>query len=153
MGIQTDYQLDNESAEKDFRHLLSSFGEPTPVLVPPDLVVRTARRIPPHAPHIVLRRQRIRFAIRLFLVLLVILLAVLGLISQSSGPSAMLFGSGDVGLSRVLLMSQLALKPLVATIQSLSMLLFGLGLIAMVTSLAMLRFAVQPLSARASRRG
>lgn len=153
MGVQTDYQLDDEHAEKDFRHLLYSFGEPAPVLAPPDLVVRTARRLPAHAPHILLRRQRMRLAVWLLCVLLVMILAVLGLVSQSNGPSAVLFGSGDVGLSRVLLMSQLALKPLVATIQSLSVLLFGVGLVAIVASFTMLRFAVQPLSAQASRRG
>ncbi len=154
MGIQTKRELnDNDNADDDFRHLLHSFGEPAAVPPPSDLVVRTARRIPADAPHVVFRRQRVNYAVRLTIVFVLIMLAALGTLSQYSGPSTALFGSGDVGLSRVLLISQLALKPLLGIIRNLSLMLFGVGLMAILSSIIILRFSARPVLVHVSRRG
>lgn len=153
MGIPTDSQLDDFDEEDSFRRLLHSFGEPAAVVPPPDLVVRTARRIPQQRPQAVFHRQRRRSLTLIVLVLVLILLAAIAMFSQYSGPSTVPFGSGEVGLGRVFLISQLALKPLLGTISSLSLFLFGVGLAAIAGSMAILRFAPQTATSPVSGKG
>ncbi len=153
MGIKDKRQLDTDRDDAEFQQLLASFGEPAPIAVPPDLVVRTARRLPQQPPQVVLRRQQTRIALRFSAIVLLIIFVAFGLLSQHTGPSSIPFGSENVGLGRVLLISQLALKPLLATISSLSLLLIGVGISAIIGSMLIVRFAAQPLSSQVSRRG
>lgn len=153
MRTNNERWLDDPSDEADFRQLLAQFGEPVQVEPPPDLVVRTARRLPRHTPQSLVRRQRFGVALRLGMGLLVLALVVLGLLSQYNGPSTVPFGTGAVGLGRIVLISQLALKPLLATISSMSMLLISLGLSAILGSMLVLRLTAQSHKPIPSRRG
>jgi hypothetical protein len=118
MGRRDDDFLDDERVDAMVRRMLTRIGEPAPVPPPPDLVSRTARRLPAEPPLIAARRAARRRVVKMTLgaallgiVGLVVLSGILGALGLQS-PVAMLVGDGEGGLSRVLLMLQLLAKPL-----------------------------------------
>ena len=122
MGRRDNNFVNDDRADAALRRLLARIGEPTQVEPPPDLVTRTARRLPAEPPALAARRMARRRALRLGLwaaacaaLALIALLGVWG--TLGGGPQiALLFGDGGSGLSRALLILQLLAKPLVRTI-------------------------------------
>jgi hypothetical protein len=118
MGRRDDDFLDDERVDELVRRVLARSGEPAQVPPPPDLVARTARRLPADPPVVARRRAARRGAARLFLgaalLSVVALVALSGVLSAFGlqSPIAMLVGDGESGLSRVLLMLHLLAKPL-----------------------------------------
>jgi hypothetical protein len=122
MRRRDDDFLDDERADALIRRMLARANEPTQVPAPPDLVTRTARRLPAEPPALAARHEARVRVIRLMLsaavVALVALVALLGVMSALGGEAqiALMFGDGTSGLSRALLMLQLLAKPLLRTV-------------------------------------
>jgi hypothetical protein len=121
MGRRVDDFLDDERADAAMRRVLARVSEPSQLAPPPDLVARTARRLPAEPPALAARNAARRRAIRLglgaALAVLVALVALAGVMSAfGEARIAMLFGDGGSGLSRFLLMLQLLAKPLLRTV-------------------------------------
>lgn len=118
MGRRDDDFLDDERADAMVRRALTRMGEPAAVPPPPDLVSRTARRLPAVPPLIAARQEARRRAVKITLgaaLLSIVALAALSGILSALGlqsPVAMLVGDGGSGIGRALLMLQLLAKPL-----------------------------------------
>jgi hypothetical protein len=121
MGRRDDF-LDDERAEDAIRRVLARLDEPSAVPSPPDLVTRTARRLPGVAPAIAARdaarAARVRLALAVVIALALGLFAALGIWSAlgSGEQLALLFGDGAGGLSRAVLTLQLLSKPLLRAV-------------------------------------
>jgi hypothetical protein len=137
MGSRED-SLDDERADALMRRLLARAGEPAQPPVPPDLVSRTARRLPAAAPALAAqaaaRRRAIRIAITATLLGLVGLIALVSLAGMVAGDPrlAMLFGDGGSGPSRALLTLYLLAKPIVRVVGAVGAPLLLAGVIAFV---------------------
>lgn len=120
MGRRDDF-LDDERADAAIRRVLARLDEPAHREPPPDLVTRTARRLPSASPALATRqaarRAALRLGLRAALFGLVALVVALGLWGALGGEQlAMLFGDGSGGLSGAILTLQLLSKPLLRTI-------------------------------------
>ncbi|MBK9713021.1 MAG: hypothetical protein IPO81_17180 [Kouleothrix sp.] len=117
MGRRDDDFID-ERTDAALRRVLARLGEPSELEPPPDLVARTARRLPSAAPALAARSTARAAALRLALRVAVFgalaLVALLGLWGALGGGArlAMLLGDGAVGPSRALLTLDLLAKPL-----------------------------------------
>lgn len=124
MGRRDDNLLDDERADVALRQLLARAGEPSRVPPPPDLVARTARRLPAEPParaaRRAARRRAVRLAIGATLLCVMALPALVSLLDTLGGgsPFGLLFGDGAGGLSRALLALHLLAKPLLWTVGS-----------------------------------
>ncbi len=131
MGRRDDDFLDDERADAALRRVLARLGELDQVAHPPDLVTRTARRLPVVPPaaaaRAAARSAALRLALDLATVAALSLVALLGIWSALAGQDriAMLFGDGGGGLSRALLTLQLLAKPLLRTVGSVGPLLLA----------------------------
>ena len=118
MGYRDDDILDDERADAQMRRALQRIQALDQLAPPPDLVTRSARRLPDAPPavaaRVAARRRLLRSALALAALGLIALLALVGLASLVGGSPlvARLFGDGGAGLSRGLLMIQLLAKPL-----------------------------------------
>ena len=125
MGRRDDDIVDDARAEAVLRHTLARLGEPSELAPPPDLVTRTARRLPAARPAIAARNAARAAALRLAIGAgvgsVLLLIALVGVWSAlGGGPQlALLFGDGAGGLSRALLMLQLFAKPLLHSLGAL----------------------------------
>jgi hypothetical protein len=121
MGNRDEYIVNDDHEDAAMRRMLSRHAQPLYVAPPPDLVTRTARKLPRVAPavaaHAAARRRTVRAAAAGIAVLLVLLLALIGLFDvMGAGPQlAFFFGDGSSGVSEALLMARLLVKPLVGT--------------------------------------
>jgi hypothetical protein len=119
MGSRDDRFLDDERGDARMLQLLARMGEPIQADLPPDIVTRTARRLPSDPPALAARRAARRRATRLALTGIVLgavaLVALVSIASMASSEPrvALLFGDGGSGLSRTLLMLYLLAKPIV----------------------------------------
>jgi hypothetical protein len=117
MGSRDDHVLGDERADALMRRLLARADEPA--LVPPDLVSRSARRLPAMPPAMaarqIARRRRRRIVVMAAGLGIVALIALIGLAGMMSGNPqlALLFGDGSQGLSHMLLTLHLLAKPVV----------------------------------------
>lgn len=123
MGHRDDF-LDDERADAIIRRVLARLDEPSAIAPPPDLVTRSARRLPADPPAVaarnLARRAGLRAGARAAAFGALILLAALGIWSALGGqPLALLLGDGTSGLSRALLTLQLLSKPLLHTVGAL----------------------------------
>ena len=136
MGSRDDHVLGDERADALMRQLLARADEPA-LAPPPDLVTRSARRLPAAPPALAARqlasRRRLRIASTAAALGVVALVALVGLAGMISGNPqlALLFGDGGQGLSPALLTLHLLAKPIVRALG-----MFGLPL--MFASLLML---------------
>jgi len=118
MGYRDDDFLSDERADARFREALGRLQALDPAAPPPDLVTRTARRLPAVPPEIaarqIARRAALGLVARVVLAGLVALVALLGLagVFGAGERLARLFGDGGSGISRALLTIQLLAKPL-----------------------------------------
>lgn len=119
MGKRDQHIVNDEHADATFRELLSQRAQPLYIDPPPDLVTRTARKLPSVAPAVAAQqaaRQRMaRGIITGFFILVVLLIALTGVLDVAgSGPQlASLFGDGSSGVSEALLMARLLVKPII----------------------------------------
>lgn len=117
MGHRNDDFVD-ERADTRFRQALARLQALDQVAPPPDLVARTARRLPAAPPEIaarqVARRAALGIGARVAVAGLVALIALLGVagVFGAGERLARLFGDGSSGISRALLTVQLLAKPL-----------------------------------------
>lgn len=123
MGYRDDFVNDDERAEAALRQMLARFDQPQPAPAPPDLVSRSARRLPSQPPaqaaRAAARAVWLRAAMRAALVGLALLILGLGATALLGGDwLALRFGDGSAGLSRLLLTLQLLAKPLWRSIGS-----------------------------------
>jgi hypothetical protein len=122
MGYRNDDLLDAERADAALRRALERLHALDQIEAPPDLVARTARRLPNISPAGAARqaaqRAALRIGLRLAIAGMVALLALLGVVGIFGGGSrlALLLGDGGSGLSRALLTIQLLAKPLWHTV-------------------------------------
>ena len=122
MGPRDDDFVNDAPAEAALRRALARFDEPRLAEPPPDLVTRTARRLPAAAPAVAAqhaaRAALLRRIALLVVAALVALVALLGIVGALGGGDQLprLFGDGGSGISRVLLMLQLLSKPLLRTL-------------------------------------
>ena len=122
MGSRDDRIIADERADALVRRMLARSGEPALAPPPPDLVSRSARRLPAMPPAMAVRsaaRRRVaRIAIGVAVLGAVALVALVGLAGVMSGNPqlALLFGDGTQGLSHTLLMLHLMAKPIVRAI-------------------------------------
>lgn len=118
MRTRANEPLDAE--DENFRQTLARFGEPRQIAAPPDLVVRTARRLPHAPPAVVYRRVFLRRFAVLCLGMLVLMGALLLLwLAWSGGPAVPLLGNGNSVIGRSVLTIQLLLKPVSGAISRL----------------------------------
>ncbi|MFN8505171.1 hypothetical protein [Kouleothrix sp.] len=115
MGYRDD-RID-ERAEQALRRALARLDEPQFAAPPPDLVSRSARRLPSQPPAVAARQAAwaawLRLAWRATLLALALLVVALGAAALFGGDwLALRFGDGSAGLSRTLLALQLLSKPL-----------------------------------------
>lgn len=115
--VNSDLELDDEQVDALMNRVLGDMR--TPILPPPDLVTRTARRLPPVPPRIAAQHEQHH---RLFKKVMVWFLSVatafvvlIGVAAVFSGNPyfALLFGDGSQGLSQMLLSLSLLAKPIV----------------------------------------
>lgn len=135
MGHRDDL-LDGERADAAIRRVLARLDEPAALAPPPDLVTRTARRLPGVPPaaaaRSAARRAALRAGLRLAVMGVLILVAGLGIWGAVGGqPLALLLGDGTGGLSRALLTLQLLSKPLLHTVGGLGGPLLAAGALAL----------------------
>ena len=122
MGSRNDRFIDDERADALMARLLAHGDEPALAVPPPDLVARTARRLPVEPPAVAARLQARRRLLRAGLAVLLlgvfVLAALIGLGSMLAGEPrlALLFGDGTSGISRFVLTLYLLAKPLVHTV-------------------------------------
>jgi hypothetical protein len=118
MGYRDDDIVDQDRADAALRRALERLQALEAAPPPPDLVTKTARRLPAVPPAIaarqLARRALLGAALRLGAVVALALVLLLGVASVLGigGRLALLFGDGGVGLSRALLTVQLLAKPL-----------------------------------------
>jgi hypothetical protein len=118
MGYRDDDFVDDERADTRLRQALGRLRALDQLAPPPDLVTRTARRLPAAPPAIaarqIARRAALRFAARVAIAGTLALIVVLGVagVFGGGGRLARLFGDGGSGISRALLTVQLLAKPL-----------------------------------------
>jgi len=101
---------------------------------PPDLVVRTMRRLPPHPPALAVRRaarQRLRRRVLLAgIAVLVLGVTIPGVWHLLGGPAPeLLFGNGSSGLSYLLLLLDLLARPVLHTISMVSPTVLGASIL------------------------
>ena len=122
MGSRDNHFLDDGHADALMRRVLARLDEPAQEPPPPDLVGRTARRLPAEPPalaaRLAARRRATRLALGALLGGMVALVALIGLVGTLGGDPrlAMLFGDGASGLSRALLTLHLLAKPIVRAV-------------------------------------
>jgi hypothetical protein len=122
MGSRNDRFIDDERADALMLRLLARSDEPTLAQPPPDLVTRTARRLPAEPPalaaQLAARRRLLRVALAAMVLGSIALIALIGLGGMLAGQPrlALLFGDGTSGVSRLLLTLYLLAKPLVRSI-------------------------------------
>lgn len=119
MRTRAKHLIDEEPADTAFRQTLAAFDEPASLAPPPDLVVRTSRRLPNDSPHVLLQRARVRILIR-------VMLAVLLLAAATFGAWALLVETPTPAPLAI----QLVLKPLLGTLGALGLPLLLIGLLA-----------------------
>lgn len=118
MGYRDDDIVDSDRADAALRRALEQIQALDQLDPPPDLVSRTARRLPLVTPAMarrqVARQMALGITLRLALAGVAALLMVLSALSFFGGGErlALLFGDGERGLSRALLIVQLLAKPL-----------------------------------------
>src|SRR5690242_14201390 len=106
MGYRDDDILDDERADAQIRRALQRIQALDQLAPPPDLVTRSARRLPSAPPavaaRVAARRRLLRSALALAALGLIALVALVGLASLvgDSPLVARLFGDGGAGLSR-----------------------------------------------------
>ncbi|MFL5806647.1 MAG: hypothetical protein ACJ8CR_33585 [Roseiflexaceae bacterium] len=106
MGSRDDHFVDDERADALMRRLLARANAPIPE-PPPDLVTRTARRLPAAPPALAAaraaRRRMIRIAIGAAVLGAVALVALIGLAGVASGNPhlALIFGDGALEPGKV----------------------------------------------------
>ncbi len=150
MGSRDDRFLDDEHADTRMLQLLARMGEPIRTDLPPDIVTRTARRLPSEPPALAARRAARRRATRLALAGIVLgavaLVALVSIASMASGEPrlAMLFGDGGSGLSRTLLMLYLLAKPIVRMLSVIGAPLLLAGALALVAGGWLWRWLLRP---------
>jgi hypothetical protein len=118
MGYRNDDFINDERADAGLRQALERMQALDRLTPPPDLVTRTARRLPAAPPAVaarqIARRAALRFAARIVIAGVVALIALFGVVGVFGGGErlAQLFGDGGSGMSRALLTIQLLAKPL-----------------------------------------
>ena len=137
MGRGNDNFLDGERADEALLRLLARSGEPVQLPPPPDLVTRTARRLPSVTPARAAQLARRRRITRLLVWTAVLgALALLALVSLldllgSRSQFGLLFGDGGSDLGRALLQLHLLAKPLLWTVGAIGAPLGIAGLVAL----------------------
>lgn len=129
MGDRNEYIVNDERADAAMQRMLVQHSQPLYVDPPPDLVARTARRLPraapAHAARNAARQHTARVALTSAFGLLVLLVALVGLLDVAgAGPQlASFFGDGSSGISEALLVARLLVKPLLSVFFTLAPLL------------------------------
>ena len=137
MGYRNDDFVNDERADAALRQALERLQALDQVAPPPDLVARTARRLPAASPAVaasqIARRAVLGFVARSVIAGVVVLIALLGVAGVLGGGErlARLFGDGGSGLSRGLLTVQLLAKPLWHSVGSGGAALLITGLVAL----------------------
>jgi hypothetical protein len=117
MGYRDNTDLDDEQVDALMARVLGDMR--APVLPPPDLVTRTARRLPPVPPRIAAQHAQhhhmFRKVVLWFLAVATVFVVLIGVAGIFSGNPyfALLFGDGSHGLSQMLLSLSLLAKPIV----------------------------------------